>query len=219
MAIYRHLVNIPDSNGLPVDGATNTLYSNSATDAAAIVFAEVIADTFTLTPAGDAHSISEYIHADRSRATDACQVRTYKLSDPEPRAPINIATFTLDPYISLDSLPSQAAGVLSFRAAVASGANMARRRGRVYIGPLIAAATTTSPTSGETYLSNDFVDVVLDAFHDGLGATGEHVVYSPTTVGEGGGGFFPVERYWMDNSPDVIRKRKIRPSVRYTRDL
>jgi hypothetical protein len=74
-------------------------------------------------------------------------VTTYDMADPEPRSPLDISTFNIAPAAGT-AHPSDVSICLSYRADYPSGANRARRRGRIYLGPLLAATGTTITGQG-----------------------------------------------------------------------
>lgn len=92
----------------------------------------------------------------------------------------------------------------------------ARRRGRVYLGPLSVGTTTNDVATGDVFFTSTFMDAVLDAaelLQSTLDATGAVLgIYSRTM-----GVLVPAETCWMDNAPDIIRSRGVQASARDTR--
>jgi hypothetical protein len=74
-------------------------------------------------------------------------VTTYDMADAEPRTPLDISTFGIAPAAGT-AHPSDVSICLSYRADYPSGANRARRRGRIYLGPLLAATGTNVAGQG-----------------------------------------------------------------------
>lgn len=72
-------------------------------------------------------------------------VKVYDMTQVEPRVPVFTLPFTFTPSTA-DALPSEVAIVLSYRGAIVSGIPRARRRGRVYLGPLSTAVLAATPT-------------------------------------------------------------------------
>lgn len=140
----------------------------------------------------------------------------YDMSDPEPRTPIagpdNIALTNSgnSPY------PSDIAICLSYHAAYPSGANRARRRGRVYLGPVhsgvgvavagqgmrVAAGTVTSILNAVDRLTTQQVTPLTWA------------VYSET---DGVG--YPIVECSVDNGFDTRRTRDNRATTRTTKSV
>lgn len=149
----------------------------------------------------------------------------YDLSHPTPRTPVHTRDFLFTPTTTA-SLPQEVAVVLSFQAAPESGLPQARRRGRVFIGPLhinvLEHVTGVGPTLGAAFRT-----VLRDAAlalrnSDGGVGPGEETqwaVYSPTT--RAGGASLPdsmhdVDSGWVDNAFDIVRSRGTTPTVRTT---
>ena len=140
------------------------------------------------------------------------RVKFYNLDDEEPRVPIDDAGLTLTSAPIGDSMPHEVAAVLSFHGDYVSGASQARRRGRIYFGPLNTAAVTAS--SG--YLATALVSALATAGGNLLTASNAAsdwawVVYSPSANTA-----YPVVAGWADNAVDIQRRRGFRPTVRTT---
>ena len=84
-----------------------------------------------------------------NQITGAARIKWYDRADAKPRVPWRDTAITFP--VAASSLPLEVALVLSFQAAPVSGSPAARRRGRLYIGPLGQNAlsnTTGRPTTG-----------------------------------------------------------------------
>lgn len=203
----------PRDNGLLEDTITNTWY--------------FLGDTFTEVDATEGNILADAVHAFHHSirswmssvltATPTSQV--YDMADDEPRAPVYEETYAGSSTAS-DGLPSELAVVTSFQAAVVSGANMRRRRGRVYLGPLSPACFATSESAGDYRVSSSFVTAIDSAYTTLLATLASndwvHVVYSPTTHAGGTllGSVFPVVSAWVDNAADIQRRRGSIATVR-----
>lgn len=140
-------------------------------------------------------------------------VKWYDLLDPPPRVAY-VKTFTIPAAFSNSSaLPPEVAACLSYRA---EPPNTARRRGRLYIGPLhedvmTPGTLTTFPTLSTTFrtaLTTAGTTLVTQS-RVAAGAGGGWVVYSPT------GGFTEqIEEFWVDNEADTMRSRGYQTNVR-----
>lgn len=75
------------------------------------------------------------------------QIKLYDIDEPEPRTPLSVVE-TAWPDAGSNPLPEEVACCLSFRGLYASGSPPARRRGRVYIGPL--GTTAAGELSGRS---------------------------------------------------------------------
>lgn len=134
----------------------------------------------------------------------------YDRSDPEPRSPFLEGPLTGVTFPGDDPLPSEVACCLSFRGVLVSGQPPARRRGRVYLGPL-----------GRSVMENEtvarpgapFRSAVLAAYEDAwtaLTTAGNvHEVWSPTSS-QG----HTVVQAWTDNAFDTQRSRGVRATAR-----
>lgn len=142
--------------------------------------------------------------------SNICTMKMYDLSDPTPRAPITTYAVTLGAFSSTNNLiPREMCAVLSFKGSTVSGVPMARRRGRLYLPPLNAGAydgTGRFLSSTQATLRN-----AANAFLTASDAAADWswVVYSKTT-----GNATPVIGGWVDNAPDVQRRRGVDASAR-----
>lgn len=142
--------------------------------------------------------------------SSVCTMKMYDLADPKPRAPITTYPVTLSAFSSANNLiPREMCPVLSFKGSTLSGVPMARRRGRLYLPPLNAGAY-----DGTGRFLNSTLGTLKDAANALLTASDAAsdwtwVVYSPTT-----GNSTPVVEGWVDNAPDVQRRRGVDASNR-----
>lgn len=157
--------------------------------------------------------------------------RTIKIYDHQavkPRAPIFEFTDTVVPYPNSAGrgLPQEVASCISFSAPKLSGAVQARRRGRIYIGPLNDAALQEEATTFNPKPSLAFMDACMASFRTLLvdfSAAGHLLmVYSPTTdPGDTGevGAFSVVTQFWVDDAFDTQRRRGCAPKTRILEQL
>jgi len=149
-------------------------------------------------------------------------VKFYDLLDPQPRAPIGTEAFTFSPQ-SGDCFPNEVAVVLSVQGEGVSGVPIARRRGRVYLGPI--AASTGVTAGGDTFLSSAGRDAValageqlaaeIDPLHWAW------VVFSPTIAGtqpwseaELESASTLITNGWVNNAYDTQRSRGLNDTAR-----
>lgn len=143
--------------------------------------------------------------------TGLCDVKVYNMADPEPRNPITTFFPTITSLASTTSLSPEITFVQSFEAIPVSGINQQRRRGRVYLPTFLQSATT-----GACFLSGSGLST-LDACATSLLAASDAasdwswMVFSPTS-----GALAPVARGWVDNAPDIQRRRGWKATVRST---
>lgn len=201
MANYRHIVRLPYTSGVAEDASVNVWHSISDDDVEAAGFADLLVTFY--------QAIDTHFSALLSVAANACTVTTYDLADPTPRVPIDVQSFTI--VTGALQLPPEVALCLSFQGIRISGLPQARRRGRVYLGPLADNAQDTGGRPTGTVISA--VVAAADALLGGSvqGTSGIWAVYSPTndqTV--------PVNNGWVDNEFDTIRDRGRRATARTT---
>jgi hypothetical protein len=136
-------------------------------------------------------------------------IRYYDLDEPEPRVPIDEETFDFDTAPAVSRMPPEVACCMSYRAYYESGTPNARRRGRVFVGPL--GDSTVGPAGTFT---NGFVDLLALAgqtFFNAVHDTDEALmaIYSPTD-----GVAHEARLLWVDNEIDIQRRRSTRASYR-----
>lgn len=211
----RVQVKIPRDNGITADIVTNTWYFRHDADSAV--------DTSNAT---DLVNALEGFYDDMnswfsSVLASPIDFFVFDMADTEPRVPVLSEGMVWTPP-SAASLPAELAICLSFKAAASSGQNPARRRGRVYLGPLAYAASATSESGGDyrvasaflSAIDNFYIDMTTAAVADGW----THCVYSPTTHNESSLAlsFFEVTTAWVDNAFDIQRRRGSRATSRVT---
>lgn len=139
----------------------------------------------------------------------AAEVRYYDLGDPEPRVPI-VMSMTIPTNAEQSFLPSEAAIVVSFRG---EPPHTARRRGRVYIGPLnnsVVVETVGSRGSPPPRIGQDVINRLVTAFS--LFNTQQPGWRIRSTVPSEN--FVPVTNGWVDNAFDTQRRRGEAPTSR-----
>lgn len=201
-------VSIPYRTTLPEDVAVNT-WSFRIADDTETELAQVGAFLQTFYEA-ISNRLSPVLDLTQTRG------RFYNRADPEPRSPLIDAIFNLGVDNTGGVFPEEVAAVLSFRGVLESGQPAARRRGRVFLGPL-SDAVLTGGDANRSVFSTTFVTQVLNAYEAAWAelttAGNAHVVWS-TTDGEE----HPVVQAWMDNALDTQRRRGVRATARDTRN-
>lgn len=223
-------VEVPHDSGLPKDAVTNT-WAYTIPDGTALLtgitqwVARLDAFYSALLPILS----SAYDWAN-------INVKTFDMEDLPPRVPIDEDVFSAGAVgTSGHDLPAEVAIVLSFRGALASGTNIRRRRGRVYIGPLQGGA------ADQEFTPSLWPGLVADAANTHLlvpGATAGNVnwcVYSRSQHWGVGIGepippdtlpvipipptsFTQVEHLWCDNAWDTQRRRGRAATTRVSHD-
>ena len=214
--LMRAQVILEKDSSIPADAVVNTFYFDgddseepdatyhSAVTSMLSTFYSAIDQLFSSTLSGVGH------------------IKIYDMRDAMPRTPELVYEISLSPG-SGDPLPDEIACVLSFSADVASGEAAARRRGRVYLGPLdqdIGAIIDNAYRLQATHLTT-----IANAAHTmaqgvALPVTGsvKWAIYSPTL--DAGGtvddAFNDVTHGFVDNAFDVQRRRGVKASARTT---
>lgn len=203
MPIVRAQVSIPAASTVAEDTVTNTFhFTTTGWD-----------ETIRGSIAGGLQALYESWDTYKSSlmAWPSARVKFYDLSEPEPRVPIDDISLSLSTHPTGTPLPSEVAVCMSFRAEYVSGSSQARRRGRVFFGPLnqvsgdstgrvAAAALTLFQGGAQTFL--DLSDSAADW---------AWVVWSPTAATA-----YPVVGGWFDNAYDTQRGRGVRATSHLT---
>lgn len=135
----RTQVVFPGVSGLPEDRYVTTwafrrLEITSDFEDASLEVGGKLAQFYDAPVAPNTRSVASYMS--NEILWDQIELRHYDLSGQPPREPL-IQTFSLTPPPQGQPLPEEVAVCLSFFA----GTNSPRRRGRVYIGPLLGGST------------------------------------------------------------------------------
>jgi len=210
-------VNLARDTNIPADICMNTWHFISVGAATPSAAADAAAGQLvTFYQAIDAN-LAIYLNS-------AVGIDVYDLQDEEPRVPILSTGFTLTTG-SGTAYPGEVAVCASYRGELASGTNPARRRGRIFIGPLDADTGTT--LTGDCHVTDAFRTVLADACEalcgDGLTDDARWVVFSPTDAGPPpwseltlNDSCVDVVAGYVDNSYDTIRSRGAKSTLRTT---
>lgn len=204
--LMRVQVIIPVTSGIPEDAITNTLYfdgDDGDTDAAYHSAARQLVVDFY-------NAIDGVIFPNTVDTT--ATIKIYDMRDPEPRLPEFIDTFTLTPTAN-NPFPSEVSICLSFSAQQVSGVPAARRRGRIFLGPITDAIG--SFPDDQCRPSSTALTAIASAagnMENGEAITPGSVkwaVYSPTTDATSSidDAFNDVVDGWVDNAFDTQRRR------------
>lgn len=147
-----------------------------------------------------------------SQGTGAHQVKIYDLTDPSPRPPVHIGTFTRSG--GTNPLPTEVAICASFQGIQEAGYSQARRRGRVFIGPL-RQATITAGTDGYPRISNATLTAIADACSD-LQANASAVDWAWCVWSRADDELYIVNNGWVEDEFDTQRRRGPGPLTRTT---
>lgn len=212
MTILRAMVIFPRETNLPADATTNTWHFNTdgSDDEGAAADVATRLDSF-YNGANVFQSVGKYLSREIVGAN--VRLKVYKLSDPEPRTPIYDELMPVTEGTAGDALPSEVAVCLSYHLAPASGLPQARRRGRIFLGPLSSQAQAF--ISGECYVSSDIITDATTAaarLRNADTADLKWSVYSPTN----NTALAPIAGGWIDNAFDIQRRRGVSPTSRTT---
>lgn len=208
--LMRASVSIPLDSGVPEDAIVNTFYFDQD-------------DNGLLPPPDTSYdavvtSLEQFYTAFDNVLFPAsvgnlATVRIYDMRDPQPRLLRRTDTFAINPSAA-NPLPSQVALCMSFAAAPLAGVNPARRRGRVYLGPIAGNAdeliNSQSRPSGALRLAVKAGADSLIVPNDVGGSSLTWAMYSPTTDAGGANiddSMHDVQSGWIDDVWDTQRRR------------
>jgi hypothetical protein len=144
--------------------------------------------------------------------------------DPKPRYPRETRPFTFSPSTGA-RLPGEVALCLSFEGARESGANMRRRRGRIYLGPLAQVVVGPDALGGDARPTTAYVTTILDAAQImavGTDGAARLAIFSPTEQGDGpsaDAAWNDAVRLWVDDAFDTQRRRGANATTRTIRTV
>jgi len=202
---YQFNVGFKGPTGLPKDTYVNTwhFYNGGApTDFDNV--RDMLKDFYCTTPTGNA--VAKYMtNLIQSPAT----IKAYDMDSPKPRAPSYESTFNLTGLGTGTPVPFECAVCLSFEAARVSGQIQARRRNRVYLGPLASGILWSDGRPLPTAITS-----IMDAakrLYAAQAASGswKWQVYSGTD-----NKIYDIKHIWIDDSYDTQRRRGLSPSTR-----
>lgn len=209
---------LPYTSGLPRDVAVNTFHFRADDSLSDLVVGTIIENRiksfYNDVATGAAATVRSFISAVVSRTTDACTTKCYKLSDPLPRAPFHIDSWTLGAADGNTSLPLEVALCTSFRGPYDSGVAQASRRGRMFIGPLSAVASTTVANAAPVPTAS-FITALKLATQELCEDDSEPLVRFIQYSRKLSAGIVP-EAGWVDNEFDTQRRRQVKATARST---
>jgi len=200
MTVCLIQVNLAHDSGLPEDVTVNTWHIDTTDTDPEVGATEFLADleAFYL-------AIDSFLGV---TLTGAAEVNCYNLDDPSPRVPFLTDTWSLT--VDTSTLPQEVACCLSFQALPISGIPQARRRNRVYLGPISAnAAANSTGRPSATFLG--VLDTAATAL---LAASTADTEYAWVTWSATASMAAAVNNGWIDDAFDTVRSRGIAPTSR-----
>lgn len=202
-------------SGLASDDAVNTWHFNtpdsSAIETDAAEAANMIYNFYTVgaAPVLQLFSSAYAFAGDVAHQT----IKTYNLDDAIPRVPITDSDVNVN-FLSAtgDNLPSEAAICLSFQGTRLSGVPQARRRGRVFLGPLRANTATTGGTVSPRPAAAAIGSIITAA--TALKAASDASARVHWAVHSSYGTSCLVDNGWVDDALDTQRRRGVAPTTR-----
>lgn len=247
MTLYRAQAVLHHVSGLPRDEASNTFWFDTvgATPdvAEAEAIAEMVRDFYVEVHAPNTLALADYLH--RCITTNGHRVKVVPIDATtglDERGlgfpPLWTENFDmLGRSVDTQPNPNEVALCLSFKSNESGAVPPARRRGRIYFGPLGGGATAN--LGDITVPIADLMSHLLEAGSwlktEAATVTGrEWDIYSRPYAGRGVvprpgnprgdlpalpariGALYAVDELWVDNAFDTIRKRGERPTARIT---
>lgn len=197
---------IPHRNLMPADAVVNTFHFTGLDDTGDMISAIIgrLNAFWTDVPAGPSNALNTFMSGELN--LPGTRIKVYDLSDPKPRAPIADESLGLSQGtpVNTQNLPSEVALCSSYRGPLESGQSPARRRGRIYIGPLnVGAAAGTGTTISRP--SAAFRATVAAASRDLAEASTLGCAWAVWSgVNEG---MTIIEYGWVDDAFDTQRRR------------
>lgn len=142
-------------------------------------------------------------------------VKIYNLEDAKPRVPIYSEISETAPFgaSSVQQLPEEVAVCLSMAANPSAPLPQARRRGRIYIGPLNINVLGDNVTGQPCRVATVFQDALLAKaviLNNALHAVGGD--YTWIILSQTANTFVPIANFTVDNAFDTQRRRGAAPS-------
>lgn len=210
----RITVEFPALSGLGEDVVSNTFHIGQP---AAIPPLSPVAESLKIIAfyndvRATGYSIAGFLGFSLNRGANAARMEFTNLADPAPRVPYYSRTWTVGPEINGASLmPEEVAVACSWQGDRVSGVPQARRRGRVFLGPLNTFALSNAGL-GNSRPWATFRSTIAQAASALLADfAGELVVYSRTSVPPVA---TEITNGWIDDAFDTIRSRGPGPTVR-----
>lgn len=202
--VYRVQVSLGMDSNLPEDAATNTFHFEYVHPDP---ISEAQFNTGVRTPLNNFYTAlaSQGILSTAINPA-AVTYKAYRITDLPPSPPEYTGNITIGAPMTGSAAPPELAVCLSFKAPQILGGVPARRRGRIYVGPLGFLSGPTVPTTQQQTIRDAGNALLSDVT---LAGKFLWVVYSPTANAA-----YPIDSGWVDNAYDVQRRRGVKASAR-----
>lgn len=202
MSALRVQVVIPADNLLPADACVNVFHF-LGTGSALATFAVAKPRLVSFYDAWSSY---------RSPLYDWVNVRlkAYDMDQPSPRPPIADELAGTTAAAAGTGLPAEVCMCMSFQGDRLAGANQARRRGRVYLGPLSASSNNGATARPDT----TFTTTLTTAARTFLLASDGVCSWCVRSEAAPPADYVAVTNGWFDNAFDTQRRRGFDPSSR-----
>lgn len=229
MPILRAVVVHKARTGVPKDNVVNTFHF-LAEEAQAEAIAERVRDFFVLPQGGNAQPLWDIFSG--AIAVAGHEVRVYPINEAtgEDTRGLGFAPLHIEPFDHVGrqagaefGLPPEVALCLSYRNTTAGAVPPARRRGRIYLGPI--EQSFMDQQSGVGIPNADLINRLVEAGNAlrTNDVPGPWMIYSRPYAGRGEvvrpgqttlpaiparpGAAYPVTQVWVDNAWDTQRRR------------
>jgi hypothetical protein len=204
--VYRVQISLGMDSNLPEDAATNTLHFEYVHPDP---ITEAKFNTGVRTPLNNFYT-SLATQGILSSAINPANItyKAYRITDLPPSPPEYTGNITIGGMMTGVAAPPELSVCLSYKAPNVLGGVPARRRGRIYVGPLGFLAGATVPSTQQQAIRDAGAALLSDVTTAGQFLW---VVYSPTANAA-----YTVESGWVDNAWDVQRRRGTKSSARIT---
>lgn len=201
MSAYQVQTVIKTDSGVPADWSTNSWSFEASTDVDMEDALDALEDFYNAIRASYSSNVEQNGH----------EFKVYERDDPEPRAPVIERTWNFTTAPSGNPLPHEVAITMSFQGLRTSGVPQARRRGRIYIGPLNEGVVASTGRPSGVDLSN--IATAGAALITASTAATDWLWTVWSTVNQAN---VPIANGWVDNSFDTQRRRGRTATTRVT---
>lgn len=202
MPIARYQISIPSANNVPEDTVTNTWHFTQT----------AIDETVTNLVQTELVAFYEALDGFKSplMAWQNARMKVFNLDDSPPRVPVYDELFGATSTAQTSALPREVSACLSFHGDYVSGFPQSRRRGRIYFGPL--SSPVIQGTTGK--LTTTLCNAMATAGGDLLTASNSASDWAWVVYSQVGSTAYPVVDGWVDDEPDIQRRRGSKYVVR-----